>query len=72
MPTLRHQLESGWILLLRERVGLGRAVADAVWDCDFLFGEQHGAYVLCEINVSSMSPFPPSAIPRLVAAVKAG
>jgi hypothetical protein len=28
-------------------------------------------YVLCEINVSSVSPFPPSAVEPLVAAVKA-
>lgn len=27
-------------------------------------------YVLCEINVSSVSPFPPSAIEPLVGAVK--
>jgi hypothetical protein len=26
-------------------------------------------YVLCEINVSSVSPFPPSAIPAIVAAL---
>jgi len=34
-----------------------------------LDGEE--GYVLCEINVSSVAPFPPSAIEPLVAAVKA-
>jgi hypothetical protein len=49
---LRRRLESAW---------------------DFLLGERHAGtvderYVLCEINVSSVSPFPPSAIPELVLA----
>ena len=42
--------------------------------CDFMFGEptadEPERYVLCEINVSSVSPFPPSCIAPLVAAVK--
>ena len=32
--------------------------------------EQPERYVLCEINVSSVSPFPPSATEPLVTAVK--
>ncbi|MDR7267513.1 hypothetical protein J2X20_000142 [Pelomonas saccharophila] len=69
--VLRQQLESGWIDLLRERVGLDRDQLPMLWDCDFMFGEQAGSHVLCEINVSSVSPFPPSAIGPLVAAVRA-
>jgi len=69
--ALRQHLESGWIDLLRERVGLKRDQLPMLWDCDFLFGEQPGSYVLCEINVSSVSPFPPSAVAPLVEAVKA-
>ncbi len=46
-----------------------------LWDCDFMFGEraapaQPERYVLCEINVSSVSPFPPSSIAPLVAATR--
>jgi len=67
---LKQSLEHGWITLLRERVGLAREQLPLLWDCDFMFGEQPGSHVLCEINVSSVSPFPPSAIPVLVAAVK--
>jgi hypothetical protein len=33
--------------------------------------ESEERYVLCEINVSSVSPFPPSAILAIVAAVRA-
>ena len=71
---LRRRLETGWIELLRSQVGLPRGQLPLLWDCDFLFGEPgaDGAerFVLCEINVSSVSPFPPSAIAPLVAAVR--
>jgi hypothetical protein len=72
---LRRKLESQWIELLRQRVGLSPEQLPKLWDCDFLLGEPTAddaeRYVLCEINVSSVSPFPPSAIDPLVAAVKA-
>ena len=72
--TLRGQLESSWVTLLRERVGLARERLPLLWDCDFMLGEPaaDGAqrFVLCEINVSSVSPFPPSAIVPLVGAVR--
>jgi hypothetical protein len=72
--TLRGQLESSWVTLLRERVGLARERLPLLWDCDFMLGEPaaDGAqrFVLCEINVSSVSPFPPSAIVPLVEAVR--
>lgn len=73
--ALRRQLESSWVRLLRERVGLARERLPLLWDCDFMLGEPaaDGAerFVLCEINVSSVSPFPPSAIAPLVQAVAA-
>jgi hypothetical protein len=72
---LRQRLESSWIALLRERVGVPRERLPLLWDCDFMFGTPTSAdpqpFVLCEINVSSVSPFPPSAIDPLVAAVRA-
>ncbi|OGA97695.1 MAG: hypothetical protein A3E25_04695 [Burkholderiales bacterium RIFCSPHIGHO2_12_FULL_69_20] len=72
--TLRQQLESNWIALLRERVGLATDQLPLLWDCDFMLGDPtaDGAqrFVLCEINVSSVSPFPPSCIAPLVAAVR--
>jgi hypothetical protein len=72
--ALRRQLESSWVTLLRERVGLARERLPLLWDCDFMLGEPaaDGAprFVLCEINVSSVSPFPPSSIAPLVDAVR--
>jgi len=73
--ALKRRLESQWIEQLRQRVGVPRARLPLLWDCDFMLGEraagQPERYVLCEVNVSSVSPFPPSAIGPLVAAVKA-
>jgi len=71
---LRKLLESGWIQLLRERVGVLREQLPLLWDCDFMFGEPASdgtpRFVLCEVNVSSVSPFPPSSIAQLVDATK--
>lgn len=72
---LRQRLEGGWVELLRQRVGLAPERLPLLWDCDFLFGEPAAdgtpTFVLCEINVSSVAPFPPSAIGPLVSAVRA-
>jgi hypothetical protein len=72
---LRHHLETAWVEMLRAQVELPRDRLPLLWDCDFLFGERAAAaaerYVLCEINVSSVAPFPPSAIDPIVAAVRA-
>lgn len=70
---LKARLESEWVALLRERVGLKRKHLPLLWDCDFMFGESSSSeprWVLCEINVSSVSPFPPSSTEPLVAAVR--
>jgi hypothetical protein len=72
--TLKRALESTWITLLSERVGLARDLLPLLWDCDFMLGEESAdgtrRIVLCEINVSSVSPFPPSSIAPLVEAVR--
>jgi len=67
---LRHLLQTQWVEQLRACVGLERDQLPLLWDCDFMFGEAPGSYVLCEINVSSVAPFPPSAVEPLVAEVR--
>jgi hypothetical protein len=71
---LRQRLESEWVGVLRERVGLAKEHLPLLWDCDFMLGEPSKShperYVLCEINVSSVSPFPPSCIAPLVDAMQ--
>ena len=72
---LRERLEREWVALLRERLGVGASALPLLWDADFLLGGAEGAddppYVLCEINVSSVAPFPESATAYLVATVQA-
>jgi hypothetical protein len=71
---LRRRLEGGWIDLLCARVGVESSRVPLLWDVDFLLGARASGeaerYVLCEINVSSVSPFPESAIAPLVRATR--
>jgi len=43
----------------------------ALWDADFLFGPKTAdgddSYVLCEINASCITPFPPEAPAKIAA-----
>ncbi len=70
--ALRRSLEDEWVGLLCDRLGVELQDLPMLWDADFLLGERKTEadekYVLCEINVSSVSPFPESAIAPLVEA----
>lgn len=72
--ALRRQLEGGWVDLLCARVGVSPDALPLLWDADFFLGDCDATgperYVLCEINVSSVSPFPESALAPLVAAAR--
>jgi hypothetical protein len=72
---LRRRLEHEWVALLSERLGLSAAHLPVLWDADFLLGGVEGAgepeHVLCEINVSSVAPYPESATAEIIAAVRA-
>ncbi len=74
LQSLKQALESAWITMLQTRLGLAHDQLPLLWDCDFMHGEPTAdgepAFVLCEVNVSSVSPFPPSSIAPLVQAVK--
>jgi hypothetical protein len=71
---LRTRLEGGWVAQLAECTGVAPEDLPLLWDADFMLGEraagQPERYVLCEVNVSSVSPFPESAIAPLVAATQ--
>jgi hypothetical protein len=62
---LRDCLESEWIPQLKSLLGLDATALPVIWDADFLYGPKTGtgvdSYVLCEINVSCVWPFPPHA-----------
>ncbi len=72
---LKDRLEREWLDQLCGMVGLDKAQLPILWDADFLYGEKDAdaadTYVLCEINVSSVYPFPDDALNPLVAATLA-
>ena len=67
---LREKMERQWIDELTSVVGLSPDKLPVIWDADFFINSMQpnsaGRYSLCEINVSSVSPFPESAIPVIV------
>ena len=66
---LRRQLEHDWVPGMQTRLGIATTSLPALWDADFLFGPKtvggRDTYLLCEINASSVMPFPPEAPPEL-------
>ena len=68
---LKDLLEREWLRELCRILELDQERLPVIWDADFLYGPQDASgadtYVLCEINVSSVYPFPDSALPILAA-----
>jgi hypothetical protein len=62
---LRVQAETQWVPQMLDILGLDPQELPVIWDADFLYGPKTAAdadtYVLCEINVSAVWPFPPMA-----------
>lgn len=73
--ALKHKLEREWLADLCSIAGLAPSELPILWDADFLYGPKDATgadtYVLCEINVSSVYPFPADAMTPLVERVKA-
>ena len=63
---LKRQLEEEWVPAMQRLLDIDTGLLPVLWDCDFLLGPKSESgtdtYVLCEINVSSVSPFPDSAV----------
>lgn len=59
---LRALAEGEWVPAMKEVLGIEREALPVIWDADFLYGPKtedgEDAYVLCEINVSAVWPFP--------------
>jgi hypothetical protein len=70
--TLRSKTEHEWVPQMQALLGIEASALPVIWDADFLYGPKHGAdedtYVLCEVNVSAVWPFPPQATQALAAA----
>jgi hypothetical protein len=68
---LKNRLEREWLDQLCSIVGVEKRQLPILWDADFMYGEKDASgadtYVLCEINVSSVYPFPDDALGPLAA-----
>jgi hypothetical protein len=68
--TLKRKLEQEWVPAAQRLLEIETESLPILWDCDFLLGPQNDngkdTYVLCEINVSSVAPYPESAVPYVV------
>jgi hypothetical protein len=67
--VLRSKLESAWVPAMCRTLALEPESLPVIWDADFLYGPTTStgddSYVLCEINVSSVYPFPNEALAPL-------
>jgi hypothetical protein len=75
-PSLRQlcsNVEDEWLPGLQRLTGVGTASLPALWDADFVLGppDRTGAdtYVLTEVNVSAVAPFPEEVVPKLAEVV---
>jgi hypothetical protein len=70
---IKAKLEGGWIAEMQQLLGIAVDDLPVLWDADFLYGPTdasgHDTYVLCEMNVSCVSPFPDEALSPLSDAV---
>ena len=72
-------MEAKWTPQMMQVLDIDAKSLPIIWDADFLYGPRRptgeDTYVLCEINVSSVFPFPdqtPAEIARLAICPAAG
>jgi hypothetical protein len=74
LARLRASVEEVWVPALRDLIDLGVDDLPVLWDADFLLGPPDASgedtYVLCEINCSCVTPFPPEAPAELARTVR--
>ncbi len=72
---LKTIMENKWVPELQKMLAIRNEMMPVIWDADFFInsinsGTAIGKYTLCEINVSCVSPFPPSAVRFIVKELK--
>jgi hypothetical protein len=72
--VLRRRLEDEWVPALRDGLDVSPEELPLLWDVDLIRGtpteSDPDPFVLCEINASSVIPFPPEAPAALATAVR--
>jgi hypothetical protein len=73
--ALKKKVEQAWVPEMQRLLDIRTESLPILWDCDFLFGPKSASgedtYVLCEINVSSVAPYPETAPPHIAEATLA-
>ena len=68
--AIKHKLEQKWVPAVQQLLKIETESLPILWDCDFLLGPKgdkgEDSYVLCEINVSCVVPYPESVVPFVV------
>ncbi len=68
-------MEAEWTPQMMQLFDIYRESLPIIWDADFLYGPRDATgqdtYVLCEINVSSVFPFPEQAASEIARLAKA-
>ena len=63
---LKNRLEREWLPEMCRVLSIDPGELPVIWDADFMYGSKDAAgedsYVLCEINISSVYPFPDEAL----------
>jgi hypothetical protein len=72
---LRKIMESNWMPQIQEIHSIADDAMPLLWDVDFFINDVNTTtteekYTLCEINVSCVSPYPPSCVNHIVEALK--
>jgi hypothetical protein len=73
--ALRTKMESEWTPQMMQLLDIDAGSLPIIWDADFLYGPRDATgqdtYVLCEINVSSVFPFPEQAVSEIARLARA-
>ena len=73
--ALKAVLESEWVSRMQEVLGIDTDSLPVIWDADFFYGPKTASgedtYVLGEVNVQSVFPFPEEALEPLAHAATA-
>jgi len=71
---IKRKMEEEWLDALCRTLSLEPGALPLLWDADLLYGPEtatgEDTYVLCEINVSAVSPFPDEALAPLAQTTK--
>lgn len=67
--ALRERMETEWLPAMQQLLHIETESLPIIWDADFLYGpkdaEGQDSWVLCEINISAVYPFPDEALAPL-------